>query len=94
MTRIREGHLVEHTEHVDALGVQPCLLACLAQGRRDRSVVRRVDPPAGKGDLAGMRPEGRRACQQEHVEISRDRRVPSIPIARQIIEDAEEHQHC
>lgn len=58
--------VVEPPDHIDARPREPDLLLGLAQGGVHRVAVAGVDPPAGEGDLPGMRVEALGAPGQQH----------------------------
>ncbi|CAI7652318.1 unnamed protein product, partial [Penicillium discolor] len=86
-----EGDHGERGEHLDSRGIEAGLLLGLAQRRGDRVGIGRFGAPAGEGDLARMRGEGRGATLQQDVEVARDGRIDGR--CGDAVEDAEEDEH-
>ena len=57
---------IEIAERIDEIAIQPDLLLGLAQRGVERRSVGRIDLAAGKGNLAGVIVEMRRALGQQH----------------------------
>ena len=71
MLRERERHDFERAEHLDARRVEAGLFTSLSERRRDGPIVAGIDAPTGERDLPGVRPQGRRTREQQHIEVAR-----------------------
>ncbi|KQR31359.1 hypothetical protein ASF75_08080 [Curtobacterium sp. Leaf154] len=92
MVRERQRYGGQGAEHLDASGIEARLLLRLAQCGGDGVHVARVDAPAGERDLAGVGAQGRGPGEEQDVEVARDPGCRRGSVARDAIEDAEEHQ--